>query len=383
MFSGNLAQNDFIMKKKFVTVVFDRKKRLATTGEGKVELHIYLGRSQRKYVTLKTCNAISWRRYQKSDELKSEILLYEQVIELMLKKGEELTLANLNHNLGIDDRKRENDIKRRFLKSSTGFLDFMRDRMHKEKLAIGSMKRKRVTIEAMKRFGRLYRFADLTPRNIKAFDDFLMMECERTRVTLYNYHKIVRQYTKLAFQLGFIESDPYDNPMCKFGRGRSAERQPLTEEELLLLRNMKLDSKEERVRDLFIFCAYTGLAYAYSQVFDYMTMTEKKNDFTYIDGKRVKNGCNYYTPILPPAMEVLMKYNYQLPKISNQKANDYLHLIESRAGIHKPITMHVARHSFATLAIANGVPVENVSRMVGHTNIKTTQIYARAPVMAA
>jgi site-specific recombinase XerD len=105
-------------------------------------------------------------------------------------------------------------------------------------------------------------------------------------------------------------------------------------------------------------------------------MTEKKNDFTYIDGKRVKNGCNYYTPILPPAMEVLVKYNYQLPKISNQKANDYLHLIESRAGIHKPITMHVARHSFATLAIANGVPVENVSRMVGHTNIKTTQIYA-------
>lgn len=82
------------------------------------------------------------------------------------------------------------------------------------------------------------------------------------RVTLYNYHKIVRQYTKLAFHLGFIESDPYDNPMCKFGKGRSAERQPLTEDELLLLRSMKLDSKEERVRDLFIFCAYTGLAYA-------------------------------------------------------------------------------------------------------------------------
>ena len=95
------------MKKQNVTVVFDRKKRLESTGEGKVELHIYLKRDQRKYITLKTCNAISWRRYQKSEELKSEIRLYEQVIELMMKKGEEMTLENLNRNLGIDDKRRE------------------------------------------------------------------------------------------------------------------------------------------------------------------------------------------------------------------------------------------------------------------------------------
>ena len=56
-------------------------------------------------------------------------------------------------------------------------------------------------------------------------------------------------------------------------------------------------------------------------------MTEKGEKFTFIDGKRVKTGCSYYTPILPPAMEVLKKYNYQLPKISNQKANDYLSLL--------------------------------------------------------
>ena len=71
----------------------------------------------------------------------------------------------------------------------------------------------------------------------------------------------------------------------------------------------------------------------------------------------------------------MKKYNYQLPKISNQKANDYLHLIESRAGINKPLTMHIARHSFVTLRVANGVQVEKACKMVGHTNVKTTQIY--------
>lgn len=368
------------MKKQFVTVVFDRKKRLENTGEGKVELHIYLRRDQRKYITLKTCNAISWRRYQKSEELKSEIQLYEQVIELMMKKGEEMTLEemtleNLNRNLGIDDRRREENKRKRLLQSPTGFIDFIKEHMAKEQLATGSIKRKIVTMEAMKRFGRLCRFSDLTPRNVKAFDEFLIGETSRTRVTLYNYHKVVKQYTRLAFQIGLIESDPYANPICKFGRGKSAERKPLTEEELMLLRSLHLPSKEDKVRDLFVFCAYTGLAYVDSQAFDFKTMTEKGEKYTFIDGKRVKTGCSYYTPILPPAMDVLKKYNYQLPKISNQKANDYLHLIESRAGINKPLTMHIARHSFVTLLVANGVQVEKACKMVGHTNIKTTQIY--------
>ena len=105
-------------------------------------------------------------------------------------------------------------------------------------------------------------------------------------------------------------------------------------------------------------------------------MTEKINENYYIDGKRVKTGHTFFTPLLPPAMEVLKKYNYEVPKLSNQKANEYLYDIKNILKLNKPLTMHVARHSFATLLLANDVPMENVSRMLGHTNIKTTQIYA-------
>ena len=76
-------------------------------------------------------------------------------------------------------------------------------------------------------------------------------------------------------------------------------------------------------------------------------------------------------------MEILKKYDYHLPSISNQKMNDYLHVIEERLKLKKPLTCHVARHSFATLALSHGTPIETVAKMLGHTKIETTQIYAK------
>ena len=365
------------MKKKIVSVIFDRKKRVPTTGEGKVELCIYFCRTERKYITIHTCSLISWKKYQKSNELKMEVSMYEQIVEKMITDNESLTVENLDRHLGLTTaRKEKMEIKNK-LSSPNGFIEFIHDCISKEKLSPATVTRKRVTIDALLRFGKLNRFIDLTDRNVKAFDDFLRMECPRTSATIHNYHKIVKMYTNLAFQMGLIKTDPYQTPLCHFERGKYKERKPLTEAELLKIRNAKLPPKEARVRDLFIFCAYTGLAYIDSQIFDYFTMTEECNDFTYIDGQRVKTGNTYFTPILPPAMEILKKYNFKLPHISNQKANDNLHLIEDRLNINKPMTTHVARHSFATLCLSYDIPIENVARMMGHSNIRTTQVYAR------
>ena len=365
------------MKTTFVSVVYDRKKRVNATGEGKVELYIHFSRREKKYVTIKTCNPIAWRKYQVSDELRLELAMYHQVAQKMFDSGEEMTIANLNNHLGIapSNPKRKEMDKR--LSSKDGFISFMKEEIEKEKIAKGTKARKLVTIDAVIRYGRLSSFSQLTPENVRDFDDFLQHESSRTLVTLNNYHKTLRKYTQLAFLLGYISSDPYKHPLCKFSRGTSKERRPLTEDELVQLRNLDdLPQKLERARDLFIFCAYTGLSYSDSQIFDFKTMTEKKDKLYFIDGKRIKTGNSFFTPILPPALEILKKYNYQVPQISNQKANDYLHDIEARIKLNKPMTVHVARHSFATLLITHGTPVENVSRMLGHTNIKTTQIYA-------
>ena len=172
-----------------------------------------------------------------------------------------------------------------------------------------------------------------------------------------------------------IPADPYER--VKINRGKSKERQPLTEDELTKMRKMNLDDKPDHVRDLFIFSAYTGLAYCDVQAFNFDLMTEKIGNMYYIDGQRLKTDTRFFTPILKPAMEVLKKYHFNLPKITNQKGNDYLHIIQNTMGLHKSLTFHVARHSFATLAISHGVPIEDVARMLGHEDVRTTQIYAK------
>ncbi len=367
------------MKTEIVTAVYDRKKEVTQKGFGKVEIRIYLGHQQRKYVTIHSCDPFEWKEYQQSEELRRQLTIYRHVIATMEKHGEELTIDNINSHIGIDSpqRREKREISERKA-SKNGFIEFMKEQIAKEDLKPNTMKRRSVVLEALNRYGKLSRFADLTPNNVKGFDQFLKDEDPtRTQPTIHDYHKVVHKFTRLAYLYDYIPKDPYEHPLCKFKRGEYKERRPLLEDELLKIRKKKLRGKEARVRDLFIFCAYTGLAYIDSQNFDYDTMTETVNGQTYIDGKRTKTGNAFYTPILPPAMEVLKRYDYQVPHISNQKANDYLHAIEVACDIHKPMTMHVARHSFATLALSYDIPIEDVGRMLGQKNIRTTQIYAK------
>ena len=137
------------------------------------------------------------------------------------------------------------------------------------------------------------------------------------------------------------------------------------------------------MRDIFIFSCYTGLSYV-----DVCELTPENIRLSF-DGnlwiikKRHKTSVTSNIRLLDIPKSILQKYDGKLPNgkllpvISNQKMNDYLKEIATVCGINKKITFHVARHSFATLSISYGVPIESVSKMLGHTNIRTTQIYAK------
>jgi site-specific recombinase XerD len=141
------------------------------------------------------------------------------------------------------------------------------------------------------------------------------------------------------------------------------------------------------VRDLFVFCCYTGLAYI-----DVMHLTPDHvikgiDDKDWIKTSRQKTNVPVNVPILPKGLNILDKYKVHIransrgtlfPLISNQKVNSYLKEIADLCGIKKNLTFHIARHTFATtVTLSNGVPIETVSKMLGHTKIATTQIYAR------
>lgn len=369
------------MEKKFVSVVFDRRNQVEKLGYGKVDVCVYLRREERKFITLRDCTPIEWKKYQQSKELRMELAVYQNIAENMQKCGEEMTVENLNRHLGITPKKEntKQQERRQRMSSPRGFLDFIEEEMAKENLQEGTLKRRRVVVSALERYDNLNRFADVTPENVKGFDEFLRDEDRsRTEVALNNYHKVVRKYSRLAYQLDYIPKNPYESPLCKFKRGECKERKPLTEDELLKVYKLKgLTGGEEHARDLFIFSAFTGLAYADNQNFNFEEMTVKLGKTYYIDGERLKNGHSFFTPILPPAMAILKKYDFELPKMTNQKMNQFLHLVEARAELRKPMTSHVARHSFATMVLNQDIPIEDLAKMMGHTNITTTRIYAK------
>lgn len=369
------------MEKKFASVVFDRRNQVEKLGYGKVDVCVYLRRGERKFITLRDCTPIEWKKYQQSKELRMELAVYQNIAENMQKCGEEMTIENYNRHLGISSKKEttKQEERRKRMSSPRGFLDFIEEEMAKENLQEGTMKRRRVVVSALERYDKLNRFADVTPENVKGFDEFLREEDKnRTEVALNNYHKVVKKYSRLAYQLDYIPKNPYESPLCKFKRGECKERKPLTEDELLKVYKLTdLTGGEEHARDLFIFSAFTGLAYADNQDFDFEEMTVKLGKTYYIDGERLKNGHSFFTPILPPAMAILKKYDFELPKMTNQKMNQFLHLVQARAKLRKPMTSHVARHSFATMVLNQDIPIEDLAKMMGHTNITTTRIYAK------
>jgi integrase len=118
------------------------------------------------------------------------------------------------------------------------------------------------------------------------------------------------------------------------------------------------------------------LAYADLSKFDFTKVVQRNGRYV-VQDTRQKSGEDFYIVLLSPALEILRKYNFELPSISNQQYNLRLKVVADKAGMDKKLTTHMARHSFACFALNAGMPIEVVSKALGHTNINTTQVYAK------
>jgi site-specific recombinase XerD len=365
--------------KKHVKVIFDRRGLAEKKGTGVIDICIYLNRGERKYESVGSATPDRWEVVAQDINIQAKVKHYEEVIKAMQVIGEEMTIANFNSHIiqAMDTRKDNADNVHMFKghDQRQSFTEFIEYYLDKEGLRDGSRRNIQVVIDSLIKFNGIKCLKDLTPANLRKYDEWLHSQGDKSVATIYNYHKKVHKYTHILWRNEMIPSDPYNH--VSFKRGSYKERKPLTEEELLRIRQADYAGKLGRVRDLFIFMAYTGLSYVDMCNFNFLRMAEKQGDTYYIEGERVKTGSSFYTPILPPALAVLEKYNYKLPTITNQKLNDYLHVIEADLKINKKITCHVARHSFATLLLTYDFPMDKTARALGHKDIKTTQIYAK------
>ena len=199
--------------------------------------------------------------------------------------------------------------------------------------------------------------------------------------------KVMQRFKKITTRSrrrGFINYDPFDGYVFKFHK---TEIEFLSQEEIDKLLQANLNTKaQKRARELFVFALYTGLSYSDVIQLKLHQIQIAKDNTKYILKKRKKTGELSIVPLLPPALEILAKHTNKEKKetdnvfktICNQALNKQIKKMAIKAGIHKDISFHIARHTFATtITLNNDVPIETVSKMLGHSNIKTTQIYAK------
>ena len=196
-----------------------------------------------------------------------------------------------------------------------------------------------------------------------------------------NFHKIINQ----CLANGWLNKDPFSNYKAKV---KEVVREFLSEAEIEQMMNKEFVSERlELVRDIFVFSCFTGLAYIDVKQLTLDNISLGIDGDKWIFKNRQKTDTASKIPLLPTAKDIIDKYAENpvcknekrlLPILSNQKMNAYLKEIADVCGIKKDLTFHIARHTFATtITLSNGVPLETVSKMLGHTSLKTTQHYAK------
>ena len=225
--------------------------------------------------------------------------------------------------------------------------------------------------------------ADINPKFINDFYIYLRTTDGHNG---HNYHmKMVQRFRtvfKVAKDNGWVATDPFGGFKIKM---EDTHRDCLTVEELTTLMEKELVSDRlSKVRDIFVFSCYTGLSYTDVYHLEKADLVKDNGGRLWIDRERIKTGNEFNVPLLDVPLAILEKYadhtskNKLLDIPSNQKVNDYLKEIAAVCGIDKPLTFHIARHTFATtVTLENGVPLETVQKMLGHKTIRTTQIYAK------
>jgi len=225
----------------------------------------------------------------------------------------------------------------------------------------------------------------VTPDFVKGFELYLKTVRNCGHNSSIKYIRNFKKITNNAFLNGWLKKDPFASIKLRI---KKVDKGFLSEEELSLIMNKKFNNDRlDNTKDVFLFGCFTGLAYSDLKSLTPEHIVKGEDGRMWIHTQRLKTDMTSHIPILPMAMQIIEKYQYNphcqkynklLPVNSNQKMNGYLKEIADLCGITKNISTHMARHTFATtVTLNNDIPIESVSKMLGHSSIKMTETYAR------
>ena len=373
-------------------IVWDHRGRTNAGCEGPLEVRVTVDRKPYYINTGIKVRKTEWKagtivNRPDADSLRTRLYI-------LIKKIEAEINAAIEDGRTIDVA----DIKRRAWvlvadESSTSFLEWCSDQIDQLTHSGGTMQHYLTMLTRLNDFDTIRRWQDLTVENIYKWDAYLHKITKPqsdadikagkpaepiSDGSIYNYHKCLKALLNRAVLFDRLRQNPYDRLKGKFKRGDRERIDFLTDEEMAAFESLHpmAGSKMSMARDLFVFQMFTGLAYSDAQNFDI-------GDYKLIDGvwkntgERIKTGVAYTSQLLPPVVEILERYNWQVPHLDNADYNRCLKALGMACGIERPLHSHMARHTFATWMLRHGVPIEHVSKMLGHTNITQTQRYAK------
>lgn len=373
-------------------IVFDHRGRTGKGKEGPLELRVTIDRKINYISTGVRVRKDEWKFGSIVDrpdaqELNERLAIIskaiEQAINNCLREQRPIDVAELRHKAEM----RRDDI------DNASFLNWLSQQIQNLPLAIGTIKHYRTLETRLEQFGKIRKWQDITVENVVQFDNWLHKQSKQlsdnqiksgiaggtlSDATIHNYHKNLKKMLGLAEKFGKIERNPYARLRGEFVRGERETIEYLTEPEMDSIRQLQLEpgSQLAAARDMFVAQMFTGMSYTDLCKFDIENYKKVDGSWATID-ERVKTGVAYVGHLLPPVVEVLERYGMQMPKMCNQDYNRMLKKIGELSGIKTRLHSHLARHTFGTYMLANGVKIENLQRMMGHKNIAMTQRYAK------
>lgn len=386
-----------MLEKSFSLLFYLKKPKNYRTGNIPIYLRITVDGIPKEISTGRNCDPDKWnanagRINGTKEDVKSlnayldtlQTKVYE-VRRILLEKNEMITAEGLRNTL-----KGTSDKSKMIIAIFQQHNDQMKSLVGKD-FSPATLERYKTSLEHTRSFMKWkYDVCDIDIRRmdfefVSQYEFWLKTyrNCNHNTTIKYiaNFRKIVNR----CIRHGWLEKDPFVGfKMAK----KEVVPEFLTEHEVSIMAEKKFSTERlMQVRDIFLFCCYTGLAFADVKKLKDSEIGVGIDNNKWIFTKRQKTDTISRIPILPLAHDILEKYKDHptcinsekvLPVLSNQKYNEYLKEIANLCGIQKKLTTHTARHTFATtITLSNGVPMESVSKMLGHKNIKTTQHYAK------
>ena len=359
-----------------ITIVFDRRKIATPSIKSSVDIRICYDYKQKFIATGIKLYSTQWKNGKIINC--PDVTVINQTLDKFVSDVRQIILDMMNEGY-VDINQIPERLKKLDEKELT-FIEFCHQRTTVRKYG-----KKKDTQERYDRFLRLFKewgkikyFKDLTDENIILYDQYLIDRGMKPYSKWNNYHRFVDSFIMDAIDEGYIRRNPYKwLNISKEQESLGLER-CLTPEEFKKVRYSVMPSKcLERVRDLFIFQTYTCLRYSDLKNFDSSKIQYIRDMPVYIENS-IKTNKSFTIPLLPPAMEILKKYDNTLPIISNPKYNQYLKVVAQASGIDKPISSHWARHTGATMLLNEGTEMKIITKVCGHSSTKITeQVYAK------